>query len=355
MTTSAPDGPVQPRSNAQIRGILGLLHDAQPCPSDRRAEGRRWICARVGGAHRRYTNFINTRGAGQHWELSRACAKGRLIRCIPQHPDRANRVGSTCRKGKNIMYRTLLGGALSAIAVLGFAAGASAQQVQREGSVFYKDVCPPVQGETPRCHSRVITDSQGNPLVSATPPVGGLTPADLRSAYKIKANGQASTIIALVDAYGYDQAESDLGVYRAEFGLPACTTDNGCFKKLNQKGQEKKYPPPNTGWDLEQALDLAMASAMCPDCTIYLVEGTTNSFKDLGTAVDTAATLGAHVISNSYGATEGKYAKKIAGYYDHPGVAVLASAGDSGYGVQYPADVPSVIAVGGTYLTTAQN
>ncbi|MEI9929041.1 MAG: S8 family serine peptidase [Rhizomicrobium sp.] len=147
---------------------------------------------------------------------------------------------------------------------------------------------------------------------------------------------------------GYTNAESDLGVYRAQWGLPACTTQNGCFKKLNQKGKQKKYPAQNIGWAQESALDLDMASAMCPNCQIWLVEGNTNSFKNLYTAVDTAAKLGAHVISNSYSGGEAKGEKKIDPHYDHPGVAITASTGDGGYGVGYPASSPHVIAVGGT-------
>ena len=42
-------------------------------------------------------------------------------------------------------------------------------------------------------------------------------------------------------------------------------------------------------------------------------------------------------------------------FYNHPGVAVTASAGDSGFGVAYPAASPDVVAVGGTSLTTATN
>jgi subtilase family serine protease len=172
----------------------------------------------------------------------------------------------------------------------------------------------------------------------------------LRDAYKLTDEGSPSTIIAIVDAFAYDNAEPDLGVYRAQWGLDACTTDNGCFKKLNQKGQQKDYPVFNLGWAQESALDLDMASAACPKCTIYLVEARDNSFKNLGEAVVEAASLGAHVISNSYGGGEIPRVKKLLPFYDHPGIAVTASTGDSGYGIQSPADMPSVIAVGGTAL-----
>ena len=200
-----------------------------------------------------------------------------------------------------------------------------------------------------RCMARVVTDRAGQAISNAQAPVGGYGPADLRDAYKITANGDAATIVAAVDAFGYDNAESDLGVYRAQFGLPACTKANGCFRKFNQKGQQKKYPPQNIGWAEESALDLDMASAMCPNCQIWLVEANTSSLKDLAAAVNTAASLGAHVISNSYGAS-GSVSKKLQSAWRHPGVAITASSGDSGFGSQFPASSPYVTAVGGTHL-----
>ncbi len=250
------------------------------------------------------------------------------------------------------MHRVFAGGLISALAVFGLAGGANAQApvVHRSGNVYYTALCPPTVGAAARCHANVVTDHTGKAITFSQPPISGKTPAELRDAYKITAEGKGSTIVAIVDAFGYETAESDLATYRAQWGLPECTTANGCFKKLNQNGKEKNYPPQNDGWALESALDLDMASAMCPKCTLYLVEGNTNSFKSLGTAVNTAAALGAHVISNSYGAEEGRYAKKFEVYYNHPGVAVTASTGDSGYGVQTPADFPEVIAVGGTHL-----
>src|SRR5215471_10390718 len=195
------------------------------------------------------------------------------------------------------MRGILTGGLLSAFAAFAIAGSASAQNgVERSGNTFHKAVCANVVGMAARCHARIVTDSTGKALTFTSPPVGGKGPAELRDAYKITATGSPSTIIAIVDAFGYATAESDLAVYRNNFGLPPCTTDNGCFKKLNQKGHEGNYPPQNNGWALESALDLDMASAMCPNCTLYLVEATSNSFKNLGHAVDEAAALGAHVI-----------------------------------------------------------
>ena len=252
------------------------------------------------------------------------------------------------------MRRILSGGLLSAAIVFGLSSGAyagGAEGVQFSGGVYHKAVCGRVVGLAASCDARVVTDRSGHPLGSGRGGrIAGYSATDLRSAYNISANGSSSTIVAIVDAFGYDNAESDLGVYRAQWGLPACTTANGCFKKLNQKGQQGNYPAQDIGWAQESALDLDMASAMCPNCQLWLVESNTNSFKNLATAVDKAVELGAHVVSNSYGGGDSKGAAKFEPSYNHPGVAITASSGDSGYGSQTPAAMPHVIAVGGTHL-----
>jgi subtilase family serine protease len=231
------------------------------------------------------------------------------------------------------------------------AASAANVKVERSGNVYYTSVCgKTLQRLHANCTAKIVTDSAGAPLSSAQPPIGGLTATDLRDAYKIDTDGDSSTIIAIVDAYGYDNAESDLAVYRAQFGLPPCTTDNGCFKKLNQQGQEGGYPKQDIHWAEESALDLDMASAMCPNCKLYLIEATTNQLAALGFSENTAASLGAHVISNSYAGGEAGSQPYETRYYDHPGIAVTASTGDNGYEVLFPASSPHVIAVGGTHL-----
>jgi len=250
------------------------------------------------------------------------------------------------------MKRVVAGAALLACALGLAATGANAQGVERYGSVYGKKACGDVPALMARCHAIVVTDANGNPIQNPKAPISGYAPADLQSAYKMTATGSSSTIVAIVDAFGYDNAEADLGTYRQQWGLPSCTTDNGCFKKLNQKGQQGNYPQFNTGWAQESALDLDMVSASCPNCSIYLIEANTNSFRDLAIAEDEAAKLGAHVISNSYGGGEvhGGGLRRIEPFYNHIGIAITASTGDSGYGVQFPADAPTVIAVGGTFL-----
>ncbi len=199
-----------------------------------------------------------------------------------------------------------------------------------------------------RCHSKVRVNPEGNIQVDAAPK--GLGPKDLVAAYKVPSGGTGT--IAIVDAQDDPNAEADLAKYRSTFGLPACTTANGCFKKVNQNGKASPLPTADSGWAGEIALDIEMASAICPSCKIILVEADAATIADLGTAVNTAVKLGATVVSNSYGGGEDSTdAASDKSYFTHAGVAIFASSGDNGYGVEYPAAGANVIGVGGTSLT----
>jgi subtilase family serine protease len=180
----------------------------------------------------------------------------------------------------------------------------------------------------------------------------GYGPADLQSAYALpSASAGSGQTVAIVDAFDDPNAEADLAIYRSQFGLSPCTTANGCFSKVDQNGGTN-YPAPDAGWAEEISLDLDMVSAICPNCNILLVEASSNSISDLGTAVNEAVALGAGFVSNSYGGSEysGETSDESA-FYNHPGVAVTASSGDSGFGVEFPAASQFVTAVGGTSLT----
>jgi len=219
--------------------------------------------------------------------------------------------------------------------------------------VKHARVCAgPAEEGTARCHAHLVMNESGQVMAAVTP--SGYSPADLRSAYKVTGTGASSTIIAIVDAFGYPNAERDLGTYRTQFGLPACTTANGCFKKVNQRGVQGSYPATNTGWSQETALDLDMASAMCPGCTLLLVEADSATFQNLATAVNTAAAMGAHAISNSYGGGESG-SSTFEPFYNYAGIAVTVSSGDGGFGVEFPASSPHVTAVGGTSLVRSSN
>ncbi len=211
----------------------------------------------------------------------------------------------------------------------------------------------------------------GSPLLGSGEK-GGLDPENLESAYKIPTTGGSSETVALVDAYGDSTAESDLNKYREKYKVyykgteTACTKTNGCFKKVNVKGEEANYPAAGPEiWGAETALDIEMVSAACPECHILLVEASGEYPAETAAAVEEAAKLKATEISNSYGYSEDdesacpskKGCKEYLAAYNQ-GIPVMASAGDGGYDNKnrgysaplWPAVSPNVIAVGGTEL-----
>ena len=194
-------------------------------------------------------------------------------------------------------------------------------------------------------------------------PDGGLTPALLASAYGFDpSKGGEGQTVAVVDAFDDPKIEADLAEFSKEYRLPACTTANGCFTKVNQFGAESPLPKEDKeGWSVEISLDVETVHAACPNCRILLVESESAFTSDLGTAVDTAVELGANEVSNSYGAFEaGPPDAFESAAYDHPGVVIAAATGDEGYdgweelpspGVpMVPASMASVVSVGGTTL-----
>ncbi len=211
--------------------------------------------------------------------------------------------------------------------------------------------------------------SGASPAVESENPLPGyLTPQDLHAAYALPTETAAASTqtIAVIDAFDDPTAEADLGVYDEEFGLPACTSANGCFRKLDQEGKASPLPPENGGWASEISIDVQMAHAICQDCRVLLVEAKSDEFTDLGAAVDAAVNAGATEISNSYAGPEEPaiasfFTELNADFYDHPGVVVTASSGDCGYlneacagerrAANFPASSPDVVAVGGTSLT----
>ncbi len=196
-----------------------------------------------------------------------------------------------------------------------------------------------------RCFSWIRTDVKPSTRFSHGV---GYGPNDLQMAYDLPSSTSGSgQTVGIVDAYDNANAESDLGVYRSSYGLPSCTTANGCFKKVNQNGGTT-YPPSDPEWGIEIDLDIEMVSAICPNCHIVLVEAKSIKFKDFGTAEDQAIKQGAGQVSNSYGLAE--YAAQNR-HYAHSHVVISASSGDSGYAPQQPCSWATVVCVGGTVLS----
>jgi hypothetical protein len=249
---------------------------------------------------------------------------------------------------------------LALCALAGSLVGGSARPAAAAGtSPHFVRTCAAVPRGEMRCFALRRTTGVVAHVASGLNPavaVSGYGPSDLDSAYNVPTTLGSGKTVGIVDAYDDPNAASDLSTYRSNFGLPACTTANGCFKKVNQNGATSPLPAANSGWASEIMLDLEMVSAICPNCHILLVEASSPTTANLGTAVNTAVAQGAVAVSNSYGGSEASSeTSSDNSYYKHPGVAIVASSGDSGYGVVYPAASPYVTAVGGTNLTRASN
>jgi subtilase family serine protease len=213
-------------------------------------------------------------------------------------------------------------------------------------------------GESPvsfmRPHYSIYTpDHLSAVSASSTPPTSAFVPAQVRHAYGFDqvTNQGAGQTIGIVDAYDDAKAESDLGVFSAQFGLPACTSSNGCFRKVYSNG---KMPVANANWAVETALDVEWAHAIAPKATILLVETPTNSLSDLVGGVTVAVRDGASAVSMSWTAGEFSGETSMDKNFVSNGVTYLAASGDVGTGAVYPAASPDVIGVGGTslYLNT---
>jgi MYXO-CTERM domain-containing protein len=243
-------------------------------------------------------------------------------------------------------------GALVVLAGVAYAAPARALGPMRtttEGT-HYRDLCDSSASSTRHCDVKIVTDAAGKPLVGTAGPVGGYGPADIQSAYGLSPTGGNGRLVAIFGGGSdYPQAESDLATYRAQFGLPECSTANGCFQKVDQNGGTN-YPAAGDN-EVEQALDMAMASAACPGCRIMLIEG-----GDMGVALQTVIKAGASAFSFSilygYGNATASECTNL-GFDANTGLVMTGALGDTAYpGARdfIPAACQGVLAVGGTTL-----
>src|ERR1019366_439960 len=198
-----------------------------------------------------------------------------------------NSPGQSGQKESCVMRRTSLATVLAIAPVMLLLSGgrAAAQDVGTFDQIADRDAIARVvehpwrgvcsgPGAKFHCFAKVQTDEQGNVQKFAN--AQGFGPTDFQGAYKLPKTGGAGKIVAVIDAYHYTNAEADLAVYRSQFGLPACTTANGCFKQVTASGSTSfgsaDQAGCGNGWESEAALDLQMASAACPDCHLLIVE-----------------------------------------------------------------------------------
>ncbi|MGW0415399.1 S53 family peptidase [Streptomyces collinus] len=161
--------------------------------------------------------------------------------------------------------------------------------------------------------------------------------------------------MAITIAHHDPNLESDLGVYRRQFRLPACTKANGCLRVINQRGGTTPPASTDPGWAFEESIDVDAVSAACPTCRILVVENDSAFASDMFAGVDQAVAQGAKFISNSWIFPEAPFETNFDFHFNHPGIAFTFGSGDSGGVTQYPPASPYVTAVGGTTLTRANN
>jgi len=233
------------------------------------------------------------------------------------------------------------------------------RQADELGTIQQQPHSAACQGGRWACKARIRTDVSNHITPFATPK--GFGPADLAAAYKLDTTKGNGAVIAIVDAFDYPNAETDLASYRSQFGLPPCTKANGCFKQVNQSGNASPLPgaaPANDDWTVEAALDLDLASAACPKCKLILVEAQDDMSDGLFQAQNGAAKLGATVISDSWGGPADGTEGQLETFFDHAGIGIFVASGDNGNTgntPDYPSTSEHVIGVGGTSLVKSSN
>jgi len=209
-----------------------------------------------------------------------------------------------------------------------------------------------------RAHTSIILNLHAD---NSVPPPNAETPASLACVYELvetliegcPISGTSALpntgvgAIAVVAAYDNPFAAVDLQVFSSQFGLPPAR-----FQQVYADGHQPANDPGD--WSLDEALDIEMAHAAAPNAMIFLVEAASNTWADLMVAEDVAGHLvavnGGGTVSNSFTGTEWGAERQYDSHFQVPGVIYLASAGDTGPGVGYPAVSPYVIAAGGTKL-----
>jgi subtilase family serine protease len=237
--------------------------------------------------------------------------------------------------------------------------------------------------------ARVLSAQDATADASATPKAAGgvvatYSPAQIRAAYGLPAlpsagvtltSTQAAQLgagqtIYLIDAMTDPNIASELAAFNQKFGLPTCSTQtiaanatlplaaastDGCVFSIVTStangAMTSNQPAYDSGWATEIALDVEWSHATAPLARIILIntpDASTNSF--LG-AIRLANSMGAGSVSMSFGSTEGSWTASADSVFNGANMTYLASVGDSGASVQWPAVSPNVLAVGGTTLT----
>jgi subtilase family serine protease len=238
-----------------------------------------------------------------------------------------------------------------------------------------------ITGTSLAAPQKVVLTNTGAPLPTATyyGPVYdtnnlndvrvSYTPSQLQDHYGMTSliqqgyDGRGQTI-ALVEGFGYADAEADANVAASAFGLPPLNAKN--FKVIYPEGQPATANAADlTGWTTEIALDIQSAHAIAPGAKIVEVATNGQDNEDLIASLEYIISHRvATIVSNSWeadaefasGAPEEQAYNTVLERSAAAGISMQFSSGDSGDlglntplgAVSVPSNSPYATAVGGT-------
>jgi subtilase family serine protease len=199
-------------------------------------------------------------------------------------------------------------------------------------------------------------------------PAGGYTPNDIATAYGATPSTKTNVTVGIVDAFGDPNLQADVNVFDKQYGLPI---ESAMSLRIISETGGAVPSTTDTGWGVEQSLDVEAVRGLCHACKIVMVEASSTGDADLAAAENEAITAGATVVSNSFGGAESSNppSKAFASAFNHPGIVQVASTGDNGWydwdlanknnhasnAPALPAALPTAVAVGGTSLYLNDN
>jgi uncharacterized repeat protein (TIGR03803 family) len=219
---------------------------------------------------------------------------------------------------------------------------------------------------------RLKATADGLSSMDTTPFTVALTPDQIRTAYglppieNLSASWSGSGETIAIIGFGDDpMIGSDLAAFDNAFNLPS----PAYFLKMNSSGQPSDLPSPvSVDFENEEAMDVEWAHAIAPAASIILVEASYPNLGDLLGVPDfikafkTASDQpGVSVVSTSFTVYDTnpvitELISEWSSLYDNilensQGVTFVTGSGDQGNTDSFPAIVPDVLSVGGTYLT----
>ncbi len=114
----------------------------------------------------------------------------------------------------------------------------------------------------------------------SNPTIAGLAADRFPDALQAAHHQGRGQIVAIVDAYD----NPNVCDRPRHVPQPSSASERRTSPSTTKKAKRATILRGNANWGLEDDLDIEMVSAVCPKCTIYLVEANSNNTKDLEAA-----------------------------------------------------------------------